>query len=66
MDEGCAKALQYYSGEQVFEGTALPGAGYARVCGDCTDFCRKWPGETKEHYVNTFIATCDGLDQVNG
>lgn len=40
-------------------------AGYSRVCGDCVDFCKWMPGETKEYHVNSYITTCfDKADYV--
>ncbi|TRY72374.1 hypothetical protein TCAL_09715 [Tigriopus californicus] len=34
------------------------GTGYVRECGSCVDYCRDWPGEIKEHQVNTAGLSC--------
>ncbi len=34
------------------------GTGYVRQCGSCVEFCSSWPGETREHHVNTRALSC--------
>ncbi len=29
------------------------GLGFVRTCGSCVEFCARWPGETREHHVQT-------------